>query len=204
MDQRLLALEAQRLHLDRDPKVKRRLAAARDKVLGDAALDHEIEAQVGDKALRALYDEELKQAQPQYELHRAQIVTPTEAEAQAVKAQLAGGADFAALAQTRSIDMATRYAGGDLGWLRPRRLPGAFGAALATAQAGRRGRPAAPRGRLCDPEGGGQARPAAAHLRAGAAADRALPGLRPDQTLLKRLRAETEVAILKPQKERPR
>ncbi len=204
VDQRLLALEAQRLHLDRDPKVKRRLAAARDKVLGDAALDHEIEAQVGEKALRALYDEELKQARPQYELHLVQIVMPTESEALAIKAQLAAGADFATLAQNRSTDMATRYSGGDFGWLAPSALPGAFGAAMATAQVGDVVGPLRHAGgfailkvearRDLPPPTFDQARPQLVRF---LAYDRL-------QTLLKRLRAGTEVAILKAQTEHPR
>lgn len=197
VDQRLLALEAQRLHLDRDPKVKRRLAAARDKVLGDAALDHEIEAQVSEPAIRALYDEELKQAKPSEELHLAQIVMPTDAEAQAVKAQLATGADFPQLAQTRSTDMATRYSGGDLGWVSPGALPGAFGAAMSAAQVGDVVGPLRHAGgfavikvearRDLPPPTYQQARPQLVRF---LAYDRL-------QTLLKRLRAGTEVAILK-------
>ncbi|MBA2815380.1 peptidylprolyl isomerase [Candidatus Pantoea persica] len=51
------------------------------------------------------------------------IQTKTEADASAVLAQLKGGADFAALAKSKSIDPISVRKGGDMGWLEPATTP---------------------------------------------------------------------------------
>lgn len=50
------------------------------------------------------------------QVHAAHILVATRDEAVALQAELAAGADFAALAETYSLDASTRPAGGDLGW----------------------------------------------------------------------------------------
>jgi parvulin-like peptidyl-prolyl isomerase len=55
------------------------------------------------------------------QVHARQIVVDDEAAAQDVLASLRQGADFVALARERSVDVATRDNGGDLGWF-PRGL----------------------------------------------------------------------------------
>lgn len=50
------------------------------------------------------------------QVHARHILVATEAEARDLLASLAGGADFAALAQAHSLDVTTRAQGGDLGW----------------------------------------------------------------------------------------
>ena len=54
-------------------------------------------------------------------VHARHILVATQAEAEAILAQLRLGADFATLAQTYSLDMSTRGRGGDLGFF-PRGL----------------------------------------------------------------------------------
>lgn len=49
------------------------------------------------------------------QVHARHILLPSQSQAEAVLAELRGGADFAALA-ARSLDLSTRPAGGDLGW----------------------------------------------------------------------------------------
>ena len=58
------------------------------------------------------------------------------AEAQALREQLEGGADFAALAKQHSADSATAAAGGELGWIPLSGLPANFAAAIGTNGAG--------------------------------------------------------------------
>lgn len=75
-----------------------------------------VEAAVTDEALQAAYDARF-QGQPQAtEYNAAHILVETEEEATTLKAQLAGGADFATLAQEHSIDPGSGSRGGDLGW----------------------------------------------------------------------------------------
>jgi parvulin-like peptidyl-prolyl isomerase len=54
-------------------------------------------------------------------VHARHILVATQAEAEAILAQLRLGADFATLAQTYSLDVSTRGRGGDLGFF-PRGL----------------------------------------------------------------------------------
>jgi len=70
------------------------------------------------------------------EFRGRQIVSASEADAQALVRLLAAGGDFNQLALERSIDAATRFNGGDLGYFNPKTLPPAYGLALQTAEPG--------------------------------------------------------------------
>ena len=71
---------------------------------------------VTEEAIQAAYDAEFASATPGTEFNAAHILVVTEEEAQALVAELEGGADFAELARVRSIDTGSGQAGGDLGW----------------------------------------------------------------------------------------
>ncbi|GAA0481174.1 peptidylprolyl isomerase [Tatumella punctata] len=75
-----------------------------------------------------------QQVQAWYDSHKSDYTTPqrtrfsviqvkTQADADAVLAQLKQGADFAALAKEKSIDPISARKGGDMGWLEPDTLP---------------------------------------------------------------------------------
>ena len=136
VDQRLLATEALKRKLDREPVAQRRLAAARDRILGDMLVESVVSDAVNDNAVRGLYAEQLKLAKRSEEIHARQIVVATAAEAEAVKKLLAAGASFQALAMEKSTDAATRFNGGDLGYFTVDVMPGAYDAALKGAKPG--------------------------------------------------------------------
>jgi len=136
VDQRLLAAEAVKRRLDKDPVAQRRLAAARDRVLGDMLVESVVSDAVNDNAVRGLYNEQQKLAKRSEEIHARQIVTATQADADAVKKLLASGGSFEALAMERSIDAATRFNGGDLGYFTVDVMPEAYDAALKNAKPG--------------------------------------------------------------------
>lgn len=71
---------------------------------------------VTDAALQKAYDDRFKDAKPQTEYSAAHILVATEEEATKLKAELAGGADFAELAKAKSTDTGSGANGGDLGW----------------------------------------------------------------------------------------
>src|ERR1700760_2684230 len=98
VDQKLRAAEAVKRKLDKDPVAQRRLAAARERILGDMLVESVGADAVNENAIRSLYQEQLKLAKRAEEIHARQIVTATEPEAQAVKKMLASGASFEALA----------------------------------------------------------------------------------------------------------
>lgn len=136
VDQKLLAGEAARQGLDRQPGVKRRLQAARDKLLGDVLVESVVNQAVNDNAIRSLYQEQQKLAQKGEELKARQIVVTTEPDAETIKKQLATGASFDLLAAQRSTDSATRFEGGDLGYFTLDAMPEGYAAALKTAKPG--------------------------------------------------------------------
>ncbi len=115
VDQKLLAAEALVKKLDRDPVAQRRLAAARERILGDMLVESVVEKAVTPNAIRDLYQEQLKLSKVSDELKARQIVVQTQAEAEQIRKLLAAGASFEALAMERSADTATRFSGGDIG-----------------------------------------------------------------------------------------
>ena len=136
VDQKLLAAEAVRRNVESDPAARRRLAAARERILGDALVQKIVEQAVNDNAIRGLYDEQRKLSKQSEEFHARQIVVASQADAEAIRKLIASGASFEALAMERSTDAATRFNGGDLGYFTPDVMPDAYVAALKPAKAG--------------------------------------------------------------------
>jgi len=136
VDQKLLAAEAQKRKLDKDPVAQRRLAAARERILGDMLVESVVTDAVNDNAIRGLYEEQLKLAKQSEEIHARQIVVSSLPEADAIKKLLASGASFEALAMERSTDPATRFNGGDLGYFTTDVMPEAYDGALKDAKVG--------------------------------------------------------------------
>jgi peptidyl-prolyl cis-trans isomerase C len=136
VDQKLLAAEAVRRGLDKTPAVQRRLAAARERVLGDIVLENAVGRVVNDDAVKGLYAEMLKNTTASQEYRLRQIVVPTEVEADQVKTLLAGGGAFEAVAAQHSRDETTRFQGGVLPPLTQDLLPPGYAAALENAKPG--------------------------------------------------------------------
>ncbi|WP_395672885.1 peptidylprolyl isomerase [Phenylobacterium sp.] len=136
IDQKLLAAEALKRKLDKDPAAQRRLAAARERILGDLLVESVVADAVSDNAIRGLYQEQLRLAKRSEEIRARQIVVANAAEAEQVKRLLASGASFEALAMERSQDAATRFNGGDLGYFTTDVMPEAYDAALRGAKVG--------------------------------------------------------------------
>jgi peptidyl-prolyl cis-trans isomerase C len=136
IDRKLLAAEALNRKLDKDPVAQRRLAAARERILGDMLVESVVADGVNENAIRGLYQEQLKLAKRSPEIRARQIVLPSEGDAEAVKKLLLAGASFEALALEKSTDSATRFNGGDMGYFTTDVMPPAYGAALKSARPG--------------------------------------------------------------------
>ncbi len=117
IDDHLLAQEAVRRNLDKDPYVQHRLKVIRDRLLGNMLLSEGVD----EAAIQKYYETSvnLKQIQLGEEYAVRQIVLPTQEAAEAVIQQMRGDTDFAVLAANRSIDGATRLEGGYLGFINP-------------------------------------------------------------------------------------
>lgn len=136
VDQKLLAAEALNRKLEKEPAAQKRLAAARERILGDMLVESVVSDAVNDNAIRALYQEQLKLAKQSEEIRARQILVGTQAEAEAIQKLLATGASFEGLAMERSTDTATRFNGGDLGYFTADVMPDVYTAALKTAKVG--------------------------------------------------------------------
>lgn len=97
------------------PRDSLTIANQRLAYLANEALNDIADAAVTDEALQALYDEKYGKVDPGTEYHAAHILVATEEEAKAIRAELDGGADFAALATEKSTGPSGPN-GGDLGW----------------------------------------------------------------------------------------
>jgi len=136
VDQKLLAAEATKRKVENDPAAQRRLAAARERILGDMLVQKIVEQAVNDKTIRGLYDEQKKLSKPSEQFRARQIVVANAADADSIRKLLTSGASFQALAMERSNDAATRFNGGDLGYFTTDVMPDAYAAALKPAKAG--------------------------------------------------------------------
>jgi peptidyl-prolyl cis-trans isomerase C len=136
IDQKLLAAEAQRRKLDKDPLAQRRLTAAQDRVMGDMLVETTVADAVTEANIRGLYEEQQKLAKRSQEIRARQIVLGSAAEVEQVRKLVATGANFEALAMERSRDAATRFNGGDLGYFTTDVMPEAYEMALKDAKPG--------------------------------------------------------------------
>ncbi|HEX3700179.1 MAG TPA: peptidylprolyl isomerase [Phenylobacterium sp.] len=136
IDQKLLAAEAVKRKLDKDPAAQRRIAAARERVLSDMMVESVVADAVNENAIHGLYDEQLKLAKRSEEIHARQIVAPTQAAAEDIKKLITSGASFEAVAMEKSTDAATRFNGGDMGYFTTDVMPAEYAQALKAAKPG--------------------------------------------------------------------
>lgn len=122
IDQRLLAQEAVRRGLDQQPDAARRLAAGRERLLGNILVESLVATEVTDAAIDRMYQEQVKLQQLDDEVRIRRIVVETEAEAIAILEELNSGREFAEAALEHSTDIRTRLEGGDLGWVKPNEM----------------------------------------------------------------------------------
>lgn len=136
IDQRLLAKAAKAKGLDKSISAQRRLQAANDRILGDMLVEHTIDRDVDDKAVKSQYDDQVKLSKQSEEISARLILLKTKADADAVMKSLQAGAIFEATAMEKSIDQATRFNGGDMGYFTTDIMPQAYKGVLATAKVG--------------------------------------------------------------------
>lgn len=116
IDQRVLSQAAIRRALDKTPENKRRLATARERILGNILVEAHLKDAVNETTIHRMYDQQAELADRGDEIRARQILLSDEASAKAAEKALEGGQGFAELARSVSTDEATREKGGDLGW----------------------------------------------------------------------------------------
>ena len=132
----LIAQEAEKSGLAKDPDVATRLELGRLEVLQQASAQKYMKDRTATEAeMRAEFETQVASA-PLVEYQARHIVVSSEDVAQKIIAQLKAGNDFAALAKRMSADKATAANGGDLGWFGPRDMDPSFTNAVALLKKG--------------------------------------------------------------------
>ena len=116
IDQRLLALEALRRSLDQNDETRRRLAAARERILSNVVVESLLADKVTDEAIKRMYEEQAALAAGGEQVRARHILVETEEKAKELWDLLEQGGSIKALAKEFSIDQSTRDLGGDLGY----------------------------------------------------------------------------------------
>jgi len=126
IDQRLLALDAEAEGLNADREAKIRLAAARERILGNMRVERHLRDTVNEASIRRMYEEQAKLAARGDEVRARHILVEEKAKADELLQKLEAGEDFATLAMTHSIDEGSAERGGDLGYFTQDMLNGRF------------------------------------------------------------------------------
>ncbi|MFZ5556917.1 MAG: peptidylprolyl isomerase [Pseudomonadota bacterium] len=134
--QEVVAQEALRQGIDKQPEVATRLELARQNVLIRSYLDGYFKKNpVSDDAVKKEYDK-LKTQMGDKEYKTRHILVENEADAKKIIADVKGGASFEKLAQEKSKDPGSGANGGDLGWSVPANYVKPFADALTRLKKG--------------------------------------------------------------------
>jgi peptidyl-prolyl cis-trans isomerase C len=112
----LLAEKGRADGLAEDPEVKKLVTEAENQAIRQVFIGRYLEQQITEAAIKSRYDQKLKENPPPEEVRAAHILVEKEEDAKAIIDQIAGGADFAALAKEKSTDKGSGAQGGELGW----------------------------------------------------------------------------------------
>ncbi|MBI2707504.1 MAG: peptidyl-prolyl cis-trans isomerase [Proteobacteria bacterium] len=104
------------------PDVKKSIEKATEEIISQSYLFAKVKDVITDAAVKAKYDELMKNFPKEKEVHLRHILVDSEATAKSVIKALKGGSDFKKLAASKSKD-ATAKEGGDLGYFRKSELP---------------------------------------------------------------------------------
>jgi peptidyl-prolyl cis-trans isomerase C len=126
INMQLIAVQAEKDGLDKDPDVATRIALLRTQILADAAAQKYVKSnEPSDQDLHAAYDA----ATDKTEYHASHILVPTKEKADQLIKKIKGGAKFEDLAKAESTDN-SKTNGGDLGWFTTARMVKPFGDAV--------------------------------------------------------------------------
>jgi peptidyl-prolyl cis-trans isomerase C len=122
----LIAAQAEKDGLEKDPEVATRIALLRTQILADAAAQKYVKSnEPSDQDLHAAYDA----ATDKTEYHASHILVPTKEKADQLIKKIKGGAKFEDVAKAESTDN-SKTNGGDLGWFTTARMVKPFGDAV--------------------------------------------------------------------------
>ena len=136
---KVLLSAAEKAGIESDENIQRNIQLAKDQILSQGYLMKRLESMITPEKLQALYDEEIKSYTPQEEIRARHILVGTKQEAQDILVQLKAGADFATLANTKSLD--TENKDGELGYFTKSMMIPEFGDAVFSLKKGQLSEP---------------------------------------------------------------
>jgi peptidyl-prolyl cis-trans isomerase C len=122
IEMKVVAQKAKAEKIDQTDTFKRRLAYVRDRVMMQQLLLSKAQEATKEDALKAFFDEQIKQIKPVEEVHARHILVEKEEDAKAIQARVKGGEDFAKIAKEVSKDPGSGKEGGDLGFFTKERM----------------------------------------------------------------------------------
>src|SRR3984885_14621025 len=126
INMQLIATQAEKDGLDKDPEVATRIALLRTQIMADAAAQKYVKAnEPTDQELHAAYDA----ATDKTEYHASHILVATKEKAEQLTKKIKGGAKFEDVAKAESTDN-SKANGGDLGWFTTAKMVKPFGDAV--------------------------------------------------------------------------
>jgi peptidyl-prolyl cis-trans isomerase C len=135
VDMELMAHAAREEGLDKDPDFQRQLDFLKLRALRNAYLAQKIDGEVTDEEVQAAYDKEFADFEGAEEINARHILVKDKAEAEAIIAELDGGADFAELAREKSTGPSGPN-GGSLGYFAKGQMVPPFEAAAFALEPG--------------------------------------------------------------------
>jgi peptidyl-prolyl cis-trans isomerase C len=132
INMQLIAAQAEKDGMEKDPDVATRIALLRTQILADAAAQKYVKNnEPSDQDLHAAYDA----ATDKTEYHASHILVATKEKAAALIKKIKGGAKFEDVAKAESTDN-SKANGGDLGWFTTARMVKPFGDAVKALKKG--------------------------------------------------------------------
>ena len=132
INMQLIAAQAEKDGMEKDPDVATRVALLRTQILADAAAQKYVKSnEPSDQELHAAYDA----ATDKTEYHASHILVPTKEKAVLLTKKIKGGAKFEDVAKAESTDN-SKANGGDLGWFTTARMVKPFGDAVKALKKG--------------------------------------------------------------------
>lgn len=135
IDVKSLAKKALADKMDQEAVFQKRLEFLKDRSLHNAYFQKNVISTISEDDIRARFDKEIAAVEPEQEIRARHILVKTAEEANAIIAELDGGADFVELAKTKSTGPSGPQ-GGDLGFFGKGQMVPPFEAAAFALEAG--------------------------------------------------------------------
>jgi peptidyl-prolyl cis-trans isomerase C len=123
IETRLMANEAEARGLDRNPDVRHRLEAAKERILANVLNEHIAQTALKESVIERMYREQIGLLKQGREVRARHILFDTKEDALAAKRRLDAGELFERLAYELSKDRSTAPDGGDMGYFLPEAMP---------------------------------------------------------------------------------